>query len=91
MIKLEEKKGKWFNSLGEFVGETTMVANGQVLLKTKEGILKELLYGWIDENGNFYPICALPYTYCATNCAHRWCKVCRYNIFIKNEGYYISD
>lgn len=91
MIKLEEKNGMWYDIKGKFIGKIVKVKNSQVMLRTKDGDLKELLYGWLDENGNFYKMCSLPYTYCVANCTQRNAKICRYNIMMTEEGFYISE
>lgn len=91
MIKLEEKNGMWYNINGQFIGRTVKVKNNQVMLKTKDGNYKELLYGWLDQKGNFYRICSLPYIYCVANCTQRNAKICRYNSIMIKEGFYISE
>lgn len=91
MQKLELVDEKWVNEKDEVVGDLVKVAKNEFAILTPNGEKKPIKLGWVDEKGTFFPICPLPFQFCANRCEFYFSKFCRFNVTMVEEGYYMLD
>lgn len=91
MTRIIEKDGKWYDDNGNYVGITVSLPACKFAIRTSSGDIKPLRLGWVDQFGDFYDLCCLPYSVCIHHCNFFKTKVCRFSPSMRDEGYYVID